>query len=255
MLANEDNLELLSRLKFDGIEIPGCRQLNPDLVTRREVLELKDLLSSYDIEVAASNLIYPGGFQHASPDETVRSRSVKYSYGLIKLSSELGNKVLVWGGGSQRSIPQTVSRKDGMSYLTELLRKIVKVAEDYGVRIGLEILNHSESNVLNKVSEALRLIKNVSSEFLGITGDTYHLNIEEPSVLDGIRRIGAKMTHVHVSDHNREVPGLGDLNFAEIVRALKDIGYDQYLSIEARLGPDPETRLRRAKEFLVKYLP
>ena len=130
MLANEDNLELLSRLKFDGIEIPGCRQLNPDLVTKHDVLELKDLLSSYDIEVAASNLIYPRGLQHASPHETARARSVNYSCGLIKISSALGNGVLVWGGGSQRSIPQTVSRREGMAHITELLRKIVKVAED-----------------------------------------------------------------------------------------------------------------------------
>jgi len=116
MTANRNNLELLAQLKYDGIEIPGCVQLNPEKVTGREILELKSLLCSYNIEVAASNVIYPGDFRHINPKGVVGARSVSYTRDLIRMSSELGNEVLVFGGRNPKEhsvsgIPRT---RDGL---------------------------------------------------------------------------------------------------------------------------------------------
>jgi sugar phosphate isomerase/epimerase len=62
--------------------------------------------------------------------------------------------------------------------------------------------------------------------------DTFHMNIEERSIPDSILAFGNLLNHVHLSDSNRLAPGLGHIDFAEILHALQEVGYGGRLAFE-----------------------
>lgn len=63
--------------------------------------------------------------------------------------------------------------------------------------------------------------------------DTFHMNIEEDSITDAIRKSGALLGHFHAGEANRRCPGPGGrFDWAEIGKALKQISYDGYVVME-----------------------
>jgi sugar phosphate isomerase/epimerase len=62
--------------------------------------------------------------------------------------------------------------------------------------------------------------------------DTFHMNIEERSISGAILAHADVLNHVHLSDSNRLAPGLGHIDFAEVLGALAEVGYDRSLAFE-----------------------
>ena len=70
-----------------------------------------------------------------------------------------------------------------------------------------------------------------------------------------IRANAEWMVHFHANDANLRGPGFGDTDYAPIAQALKDIGYDGYVSVEVfDYKPDPETIATKSLEYLRNYL-
>ena len=70
-----------------------------------------------------------------------------------------------------------------------------------------------------------------------------------------IRSVQAEdIGHFHVNDPNLYGPGMGELDYAPIVKAIHDIGWDKWLSVEVfKYDPDPETIARRSIEYLKSF--
>jgi sugar phosphate isomerase/epimerase len=62
--------------------------------------------------------------------------------------------------------------------------------------------------------------------------DTFHMNVEERSISGSILAFGDLLNHVHLSDSNRLAPGLGHIDFAEVLQALREVGYRGGLAFE-----------------------
>ena len=107
----------------------------------------------------------------------------------------------------------------------ECMKEIVKIAEDWGVTYCVEAVNRFETVLINTAREALEYIQLVNSKNMGVHLDTYHMNIEESSIGDAIRLAGDNLKHFHTGENNRTAPGRGHLDWQEISKALKDIGY------------------------------
>ena len=63
--------------------------------------------------------------------------------------------------------------------------------------------------------------------------DTFHANIEEKSITKAVNVAAEYTVHVHISENDRSTPGEGGINWDETFEALKAVGYDGYLMIEA----------------------
>jgi sugar phosphate isomerase/epimerase len=96
------------------------------------------------------------------------------------------------------------------------------VAEREGVQLAIEPLNRYEADNVNNVREALDLISDRTYEH-GLIARHLHMNIEERTIEDAIRRAGRKLIHVHVADSNRLAPGLGHIDFHKVIGALMDL--------------------------------
>jgi sugar phosphate isomerase/epimerase len=62
--------------------------------------------------------------------------------------------------------------------------------------------------------------------------------------------------HFHVNDANLYGPGMGDVDYAPIAEAVRDVGYDRWLSVEVfKYDPDPETIAQKSIDYLRNLWP
>ena len=115
-----------------------------------------------------------------------------------------------------------------------------------GVRIALEPINRYETTLVNNVAQGLALIDRVGADNLGLLFDTFHANIEEPSIEESLLAAGGRLFHVHVADSNRWYPGAGHLDFAQILDVVARSGYGGFVSGEFMPRPDADTAAERA---------
>jgi sugar phosphate isomerase/epimerase len=81
--------------------------------------------------------------------------------------------------------------------------------------------------------------------------DVKAMSSEATPVTDIIRRYIRRTGHFHANDPNRRGPGFGDVDFVPIFKALKDSGYDRWVSVEVfDYTPDPETIASRSVEYM-----
>lgn len=124
-------------------------------------------------------------------------------------------------------------------------RSLIPVCEKNGVRMCTE--NMFQEDPRRKVltdsfcarpKEFAAIIDAVDSKWLGGCLDLGHCGLVGTEAQDMIRALGSKYIHalhVHDNDFNRDrhtLPGLGKLNWTEIMRALADIDYKGYLTLE-----------------------
>lgn len=120
----------------------------------------------------------------------------------------------------------------------------------------LEPLNRYETYFLNRVEQALEIVESVNHPRVKVLADLFHMNIEENSLSDPIRAAGPRLGHVHIADNNRLQPGLGLMDFRPAFAALREIGYQGYVSIECwspdgpRIAGSPEDALPAALRFM-----
>lgn len=250
MQATEENLKMLSETGIKAIEIPGYLQINPFRVSREDLKRMRELSKAYGVSIVASNIIYPPDFSHASNSENLRRRSIDYTYRLAEAASEIECPVLVWGSGKARSIPLEVPPDEGRERNLLVLREAAKAGEEFNVKFGIEPLPRNETNFVNNVEEALKLIGCINSDFLGITADVRHMIREEYDLVESLRMAGKNIIHAHLADNNSMVPGRGIIDFHRLLRCFRAIGYGGAMSIEARLGENPWEELRFALETL-----
>ena len=75
-----------------------------------------------------------------------------------------------------------------------------------------------------------------------------------PAMAAAIRAAGPRIAHVHVDDTNRLQPGTGHMDFVGVLAALREVGYDDWLTFECRLRGDPEEALPASVRFLSGFL-
>jgi sugar phosphate isomerase/epimerase len=86
--------------------------------------------------------------------------------------------------------------------------------------------------MLNRLDEGARMWRETGLTNGGIMADTFHMNVEERSIPGAIRDFGALLNHVHLSDSNRLAPGLGHVDFTDVLQTLRDVGYGGGLAFE-----------------------
>ncbi len=164
-------------------------------------------------------------------DKRDRKRIENYVAVSARRVAALGGEIIVFGSGKARSIPEGVSRETADNHLLEFLHLAADHARENGIRIGIEPLNRSESNILTSVAEAVALAERVNRPEIGVVADFYHLQVEEEP-FEHISQAGKRLIHVHVADTGRLYPGSGSYDYPGFWRAVRGAGYDDRVTIE-----------------------
>lgn len=113
------------------------------------------------------------------------------------------------------------------------MQRLADMAADHGIMLGMESLNRFEGYMINEAQECIDYVKAVDRPNVKVMLDTFHMNIEEDSIVDAIRSSGSLLGHFHVGEANRRCPGPGGrFDWAQIGQALRDIHYDGYVVME-----------------------
>ena len=102
-----------------------------------------------------------------------------------------------------------------------------------GVVIGLEALNRFECYLFNTMASIVEQVAALNHPAIRVMYDTFHCNIEEQDPIAAFSDHVGWISHVHISENDRGVPGRGNIPWAETFRAIRDSGYDDWLTIEA----------------------
>jgi sugar phosphate isomerase/epimerase len=239
----EEGIRMAGALGYDGVEL-AVR--DPSAV---DVGRLQTGLADAGLEVAAvgtGQAYLRDGLSLSSPDAGIRARAIERVGSHLELAVRLRAPVII---GLLRGRIEDGAEETDRRFMRSL-RQVLPVAERSEGRILIEAINRYETNYLVTVDEALALIDRVGSDRLAVLADTFHMNIEEASPLDALRRCGKRLGHIHVADSNRRAPGWGHLDFSDIIAVLKEIGYGGYLSAEIFPEPDPESAARQTISHL-----
>lgn len=176
----------------------------------------------------------------ASADPDAARAGVAYLESCVQAAEALGASIvggplygapLVFAGRAPAPVSEDERRRRIDQVVAGLARAGTR-ARDAGVRLAIEPLNRFETDVANTTSHALALAEMAGSPAVGVMLDTFHMNIEDPSIPDAIRRAGSRMFHFQANENNRGFVGSGHIDWAGVARALLAIGYDGPITLE-----------------------
>ena len=120
-----------------------------------------------------------------------------------------------------------------------------------GAIICIEPLAPAETNFINTAAEAIRFARQFGSPAMKIALDVKAMCAEPKPIPRIIRQSWPHFAHFHANDKNLKGPGFGEIDFHPIAAALKETGYEGYVSVEVfRFEEGPETIARRSLEYL-----
>jgi sugar phosphate isomerase/epimerase len=240
----------LAELRFDGIELLpyDCAKLG--------ARETSDLIKSYDLELSAvgTGILYvKRGLSLTDPDRNVRDSAIKAVTEFADFAQKCDSSILIIGLIRGKA-PKNIPTERFLELLQQSIESCARVAADKGLMLAVEPINRYETNMINTVEEALKLIDQISYDNVKIMVDTFHMNIEERDIDEAILKAHDKIAHVHLADSNRLAPGLGHIDFRKVVDSLKRIDYRRYLSAEVMLKPSFEEAVDIASRNVRKIL-
>lgn len=216
----------------------GYDYLEPSLtavarMSEEEFTQAADLIASTAISCEAMNGMLPGDLAVTGPavDPT---QMEEYLSSAFFRAAGLGAKVIVFGSGNARRVPDGFSHTQAWRQLQEYLCIADRHAQKHGLQIAIEPLRREECNILHYVSEATLLASLTRLPCIGVLGDTYHMYAgNEP--LSALAQAGDLLYHIHTASlPNRTYPGPADRQDCNaLLQTLIRAGYNGRISVEA----------------------
>ncbi len=227
--AGVDKAELLARLGYDYIELGAAGDLIPDDPNEAAWTERRRRIDAAPLRPEAFNSFVRSG-KIVGPDADAE-RLERYVHTALARAAQVGGKIIVFGSGGARNVPDGISRDAARNQILDFLDWCADAYETTGVVVVIEPLNKSESNILNTVGEGAEYVRALNRPGVRNLADTYHMEKDGES-LSAIEDSGNVLAHVHTADTNRRAPGTGVYDHAALFRTLTRAGYDDRISIE-----------------------
>jgi sugar phosphate isomerase/epimerase len=142
--------------------------------------------------------------------------------------------MVVFGSGGARRVPDGFPTDQAFQQLVEFGRRIAPEARARGITITVEPQRREETNIINSAAEGLDLVNAIGDPNFQLMIDFYHLASEKEDAAI-IVRAGAHIRHLHTANpEGRVFPRTwGEYDYAPFFAALRTIGYDKRISVEA----------------------
>jgi sugar phosphate isomerase/epimerase len=254
----EDVCKFLKETGYDGVEVAPFT-LAPRItdVSPQHRAMLRAQAAHAGIEIIGLHWLLAGtdGLYLTSPDAKVRSNTADYIGELAEAARDLGGDLMVFGSPKQRSLLPGVARQQAFDWAVAVFRSVMPRVADSGVTICIEPLSPNETDFINTCAEAKDLIDAVGHRNCSLHLDVKAMSSESTPVTDLIRHYGPIAHHFHANDANRRGPGFGEVDFVPIFQALRESGYNRWVSVEVfDYKPDPETITTKSIEYMQRAL-
>lgn len=248
----EETIKRISRIGYEGIEIGAAApHAYPAYLGKERRREIRQTLDDNNIEVSSMLPAPSGGPGHnvASPLPEEREGAVEQYKRVVELCSDLGGDTVLYVAGWRVF---GTERRQAWEWSREALSEVASAAADHGVTIAVEP-TPEDSNLIEECDDAIELMQQVSSPNVGLMFDTNHVLYRNEVPTDYVYRMGENLHHIHLSEEGRLPPGAGGCDFVGLIEALREVGYDRYLTMEIGFNDpsaDPDQVARQAYEYV-----
>ncbi len=227
---------LVKELGYDGLEIAPftLAGLITDLSAARR-RELRALVEDAGLETIGLHwlLAKTEGLYLTSPEAAVRRATGEYLVALAEAAADLGGSLMVLGSPKQRNLLPGVSYEQAFGYAAELFHRIMPAIGAVGVDLCFEPLAPNDTDFVNTCEQATELVRQIGHPHFKLHIDVKAQSSERgTSVPELIREYAKNAGHFHAQDVNLRGPGMGQVDFAPIMQALVDSGYNGWVSVE-----------------------
>ena len=233
----EEDLGRIKALGYDGVEL-AIR--DPGLVDRGRVLSALEAAGLPVPAIGTGQAFGEEGLSFTDPDRNVRARAVARMHAHVPLAEKLGALLIVGLIRGKSAGAQDKSRTEEL--ILEAMRDIA--SGHPAQKFAIEPINRYETEFINTVDAGLRFLDRLKLDNVGLLLDTFHMNIEEPSLTRSIAMAGERIFHFHIADSNRWHPDAGHIDFGAVIEALDRAGYRGWLSAEILPLPDADSAAR-----------
>jgi sugar phosphate isomerase/epimerase len=237
-LSWAEQCRIVGNAGYKGIEVAafalvkeGVQEIGGD-----ERSKMVSVMKDAGIECAGLHWLLaapPKGLHFTTPDTAVRKKTVAYFEKLIDFCGDLGGPCMIFGSPKQRSTVG-ISVDEAKKYFVEGLVKVADHAQQRSVKILIEHLPSSVTDVVNTLAEALELAEQINHPAVQIIYDFHNTDDEtEPhDVL--LEKYNKHIHHVHVQEMNGKHLGTGNAvnDYVKAFQTLKDLKYDKWISLE-----------------------
>ena len=250
----DDTFRFAAQTGYDCVEIaPFTIAKYVTEISTAERARIKQAAADAGIYISGIHwvLVQAEGMYLTSPDAAVRARTARYLVDLVECCADFGGTRIVVGSPKQRNLTEGVTYPQAWEWATEVFREAVRHAEKRGVVICFEPLAPSETNFVNTAEEGTRFAAQFASPAMSIILDVKAMSSETKPIPQIIRECAGKFAYFHANDRNLKGPGFGDVDFAPIAAALREVGYEGVVSVEVfRFEEGPEAIATRSLEYL-----
>ena len=268
--SHEEGIKIASSLGLDGVQIYATTgEFSPEL-TEEKKAEYKRLLKDNNLVVSALCGDMGGYGFEIEKDNPERIEKTKR---IIDLAVEFGTKVVTTHIGVIPADKNEPRYKVMLSALTEC----GLYAKEKGVTLAIETGPETAKTLLSFVED--------TKGGVGVNLDPANFTmVTGQDAVEAVYLLKDHIVHTHVKDGRRldvnqnptevyhafavggvdalnackgftELPiGKGDVDWDEYLKALKNIGYDGFLTIERECGDDPVSDIRLAASFIKEKL-
>ena len=226
--ADEDvrlGIERLAKFGYDGVDLVG----EPE---RYDVAEVCALLQENKIEASSICAVFNTERDFSSSNARIRRQAVDYVKSCVDFAAAIGAKAISVQASACMKTAAEAAPEQEWQWAVAGLREAGEYALQKNIRLTLEAWNRYETYFINRLDQALAMVRDIDLPNVGVMGDTYHMNIEEADMGEALRNVGDKLYYLHIADSNRAAPGRGHIDFQPIEQTLRDIHYDGWVSME-----------------------
>jgi len=255
----EESLHEIAACGYAGVEIMAdVPHAYPPHMDGRRREAVRDLLA--DLRLAVTNLnaftLFAQGDtwrpSWIEPDPAARARRIEHTLACLELARDLGAPGISTEPGGP--LPKGMDREEAVRLFREGLEHVLPTAETCAVDLLIE---PEPGLLIERPEEFEQFILTLPHERVGLNFDIGHFYCVGVDPAEAVRRLADHIRHVHLEDiapsreHKHLVPGHGAVDLEGALAALRDVGYDGWITVE--LYPY-EARAREVAEEAFTYL-
>lgn len=246
--------DLAAETGYHGVEIaPFTLADSVTAISAARRREIRSAAAKRGLAIAGLHwlLVKPEGLYINHPNDEIRAKTGQYMSALIDFCADLGSDRMIVGSPKQRNIIASETRDTVWARTVDVFRGLAEKAVSRGVILCIEPLSPAETNFINTAAEAVEMVKAVGSPGFQLMLDVKAMASEGRPIADIIREAAPWVRHFHANDPNLLGPGFGAMDFGPIVEALREVGYDEWVSVEVfNFEPGARVIATRSREYL-----
>ena len=232
----DEAIPYLANLGYDGVEITVIPGYTTELstLTARERSRIKTLFTNHGLEMPAiaghTSLLDPDTKQHAA--------NMKRLKATVELAADMTMGELV------PCLDTTPGGKpDDWNEIKERLLNETGNLVDFGAQLGVTLAMEPHIGCcLCDMERTLWLLEQINSPYLKLNYDISHFDVAGIPTAESVAALAPHTIHTHVKDQRGTtpdfeflIPGEGDFDYVEYLNAMREAGYDDYITVEVSI--------------------